>query len=56
MPRFAFLVLDQKSSDWLIKIMLLGKVETTIRPGIKFRFGILGFTIGDTILGLWLSL
>ena len=30
-------VLDQKIPDWLIKIKLLGKVETSIRSGIKSK-------------------
>lgn len=32
---------DQKTSDRLIKIILLVKAETAIRLGIKSRFGIL---------------
>ena len=30
-------VLDQKIPDWLIKIKFLGKVETSIRSGIKSK-------------------
>ena len=37
------LVLGQKISYWLIKIMFLEEVETTIKLGIKCRFGIQGF-------------
>lgn len=44
---------DQKTSDWLIKILLLVKVETAIKLGIKSRFGILGFSTSDAIWGLW---
>lgn len=34
---------DQKISDWLIKIMILGEVKTEIRSGIKSRFRYCGF-------------
>ena len=34
---------DQNISDWLIKITFLGEAETTIRSGIKLRFGVMGF-------------
>ena len=44
---------DQKTSDRLIKIILLVKAETAIRLGIKSRFGILSFSTGDAIWGLW---
>ena len=44
----------QKIPDCLTKITLLGKVKTAIRAGIKSRFGIMGFSTSDTILGLWL--
>ena len=44
---------DQKTSDWLIKILLLVKVETAIKLGIKSRFGILGVSTSDAIWGLW---
>ena len=40
---------DQKTSDRLIKIILLVKVETAIKIGIKSRFGILGFSTSDAI-------
>lgn len=36
-------VLDQKISYCLIKIMFLQEVETTVKLGIKPRFGIQGF-------------
>lgn len=39
--RLPLLVLDQKILDWLI--IFLGEVETAIRPGIRVRFGIMGF-------------
>lgn len=29
-------MLDQKVADWLIKIVFLGEVDTTIGSGIKF--------------------
>ena len=34
---------DQKIPEWLIKITFLVKVETTIRLGVKTKFGIMGF-------------
>lgn len=34
---------DQKISDWLVKITLLGEAETTIRSSIKLRFGVMDF-------------
>lgn len=40
-PKAYLLVVEQKISDWLIKIMCWGEVETAV--GIKFRFGIMGF-------------
>ena len=43
---------DQKIPNWLIKITFLRKVETTIRLGIKSRFGVMGFSPSDTILSL----
>lgn len=48
--------IDQKSPDWLIKIMFLGEVETAVQSGIKSRFGSMDLSTGDTILGLWSSL
>lgn len=42
----------QEMSHWLTKTMFLGEVETEITS----RFGALGFSTGDTILGLWFSL
>ena len=42
---------DQKILNWLIKITFLVKVETAVKLGIKSRFGIMGFSIRDTILG-----
>jgi len=44
---------DQKISDWLIKIAFLVKVKTASGLGIKSRFGVMGFSTSDTILGLW---
>lgn len=44
---------DQKFSGWLIKVTFLVNTETTIRLGLKSRFGITGFSTRDTILGLW---
>ena len=40
----------QKIPDWLIKILFLVKTETAVRLGIKYRFGIMGFSINDAIL------
>ena len=42
---------DQKIPDWLIKITFLVKVQSTMRLGIKSRFGIM--CTSDTIMGLW---
>ena len=42
--------------NWLIKITVLGKVETAIKSHIKSRFGIMAFSTSDAILGLWFSL
>lgn len=44
---------DQKIPDWLIKIAFLGKLKTAVRSGIESRFGIVGFSASDAILGLW---
>ena len=49
----ALIGVDQKISDWFIKITFLVKVETASRLGIKSRFGVTGFSTSDTILGLW---
>lgn len=46
--------IDQNIPSWLIEIMFLGEVKRAIRSGIKSWFGILGFSISDTMLGLWL--
>ena len=43
---------DQKIPGWLF----LREVGIAIRSGIKSRFGILGFSAGDAILGMWCSL
>lgn len=45
MWQIMLLVLDQKFSDWLIKIMFLflGEGETAMESGIKSKFGIMGF-------------
>ena len=48
-------MLDQNIPDWPVKVTFLGKVETAIRPIIKSRFGTMGFSMSDTILGLWFS-
>ena len=48
-----FICADWKISDWLIKITFLVNVETTIRLGIKSRFGIMGLSTSDTIWSLW---
>lgn len=39
---------DQKVLDWLT-YMFLGEAET----GINSRFGVMGFSMSDTIWGLW---
>lgn len=36
--QITFLMLDQKIPDWLVKIIFLGEVETTIILGIKSGF------------------
>ena len=41
---------DQKIPDWLIKILFLVKTETAVRLGIKYSFGIMGFSTNDAIL------
>ena len=41
---------DQKISDWFIKITFLVKVETASRLGIKSRFGVMGFS---TVTPFW---
>ena len=51
----SILVLDQSIPDWPIKVTFLGKVETAIRPIIKYRFCTMGFSMSDTILSLWFS-
>ena len=43
MGQITLLVFDQKITDRLIKIIFLGEVKTTIRSGIKCRFGIMSF-------------
>lgn len=43
---------DKTISYWLIKTPFLMKVETAIRSGPKCRFGIIGFSTSDAILGL----
>lgn len=40
---------DQKISNYLIKITFCKKVETATRSGFKFRFGVMGFGIRDSI-------
>lgn len=46
--------IDQNIPSWLFEIMFLGEVKRAIRSVIKSWFGILGFSISDTMLGLWL--
>lgn len=48
--------MDQKIPDWFLKITLLVKVKTATRSGVKSRFGIMGCSTSDAILGLWFSL
>lgn len=36
----------------LTKIIFLEKFETAMRPSIKSRFSVMGFSINDSILGL----
>ena len=43
---------DQKFSGWLIKVTNLVNTETTLRLGVKSRFGTTGFSTSDIILGL----
>ena len=47
---------EHTTPGWLIKIIFLGEAETAIRPSIKSRFGIMGFSTSDAILGLWFSI
>lgn len=42
-PLVTPLVLDQNIPDWLMKILFLAEVKTSIRLGIKSRFRIMGF-------------
>lgn len=44
---------DQEVPNWLIKIPLLVKAETTVRLGIKSGFSNMGFNTSDTIWGVW---
>ena len=46
---------DQKIPDWSIKITFLGEGEPTIRSGIESRFGVVGFSMSEAILGLWFT-
>ena len=46
---------DQKIPEWFIRITFLGKVKTTIKSGIKSRFGI-GVNSSDISLALWFFL
>lgn len=46
------LVLDQKISYWLIKIMFLEEIETTIRSGIKLSLVSWAFNTSEAICGL----
>lgn len=50
------IAVDQKVPDWLIKIIFLAIVKGAIRSDIKSKFGIMGSSTSDTILGLWFSL
>lgn len=43
---------DQNISDWLIKFRFLGEAELATWSGITPRFGIVGFSASDAILGL----
>lgn len=43
---------EQKIPDRLTKVTFLVRTETVIRPGIKSRFDIMGFSASDPILGL----
>ena len=47
---------SQKIPNWLAKIAFLGKLETASKSSIKSRFGVLGFSISDSIWGLWFFL
>ena len=44
---------DKKIPSWLIKITCWRKIKTTVRLGIKSKFGIMSFSTSDTILDLW---
>ena len=46
---------DQKSPDWLFQMASLGKIKTTVKLSIKFKFGIIGFSRSDAILDLQFS-
>lgn len=47
---------DQDISDWLIKFRFWGEAGPATWSGITPRFGIMGFSASDTILGLGSSL
>lgn len=42
----------QKTPSWPIRMAYLGEAEIAVRSNIKSRFGIVGFSTSDTILGL----
>ena len=43
---------DQKVPDWVMKITFPVNVKIAIMLGIKSRFGIIGLSTSDAILGL----
>ena len=42
----------QKTPNWPIKMTYLKEAEIAVRSNIKSRFGIMGFSTSNTILGL----
>lgn len=50
-PADYFTGVEQKISDWLIKILFLQEVET-ISSGIKSSFGIMDFSTSNSIVDL----
>ena len=43
---------DQNIPNWSIKMTYLKEAEIAVRSNIKSRFGIMGFSTSNTILGL----
>lgn len=44
---------DQKISDWSMKMIFLVEVETAVKSGVKSGFGVVAFGTRDAIWGPW---